>query len=393
MEDVIDRLKSIRKYLLSLLAIIVLVAIVVVFVPIPLPEEADFLVFYITYQALRSGIPLYDYLNQFEWVRSNILIDVTFLPFPYPPWYAFLTFPLAFLSQEVAARLWFCVNLIMITGTIWLLGRHLSPRMLLLSVIAAVVFVPSFSILIIGQYSLPVFFGIALFIWSTQQRFPPGIALALGLMTFKPHLGFIPAFFSAGWLIYHYRDPIVRQTFLWSGVVAVLFIISGFALDPRWPISYPESLFRYRNVQGVSECRLCASFPVAVMRLITGYASTSQAVPISIGLGLGLLAVVLRDFRRYLTDVSLFMSFAVITTLLINPYLHNYDYVLLLIPLTLYIRQSNSFRENAILFAVYLLPFSLLFLGRAGDPLLIVATVIMLVFLWQKTRSPGSGVG
>ncbi len=59
----------------------------------------------------------------------------------------------------------------------------------LFGILAAVLFIPAFGLLIVGQYSAPVLLGMALFVWGAQRQSPTSLAAALGLMTFKPHIG------------------------------------------------------------------------------------------------------------------------------------------------------------------------------------------------------------
>ena len=72
------------------------------------------------------------------------------------------------------------------------------------------------------------------------------------------------------------------------------------------------------------------------------------------------------------------MALSAILTLLLDPYLLNYDYILLLIPLFWLVRKE---RLAAL---VYFIPWAALALGRDGNLLLPVAALLLLTILWKK---------
>ena len=72
--------------------------------------------------------------------------------------------------------------------------------------------------------------------------------------------------------------------------------------------------------------------------------------------------------------------------LLVNPYLLNYDFVLLLVPFFVLMKQHRTIIEYLLLVFAYLLPLiSLDFLGRQGNSLFLVSTLILLLVFYHDT--------
>jgi len=68
---------------------------------------------------------------------------------------------------------------------------------------------------------------------------------------------------------------------------------------------------------------------------------------------------------------------AALFTLLVSPYLLNYDYVLLLIPMILLLNL-----HKAIVVIPYLLSFVVLVFGRNGNNFLVLTTLLVATFYW-----------
>lgn len=409
------------KRLLTIFAFLLLAAgsllAVAFFAPLPLPFYQDFSVMYFTNLGRLQGIPIYAYPAQLDFVQTLTPAGFTFHPYPYPPWYALATLWLGLLPIQVAARLWFFVNLGLIGGSVWLLTPRWRPIPRLLGVLAAVMFIPAFGLLMVGQYSAPVLFGAALFIWATRQKAPVWAAVSLLLTTFKPHIGGLVFLAGFGWLFYQCRceraafwrawqPPIKREIAsqpeehrqlahrpdvlsgttlfarrtLVSLVLGGLFLAAiGFAADAAWPLTYLQSLGRYREIPGVETCGLCASLSVALVSLATGQSSTGTAAWMSLGLLLGLSALLVWRYRAHLQDPAALMALSATLTLLIDPYLLNYDYILLLIPLVWLMRREKL----AVL--VYFLPWGALALGREGNLLLALAGLVTFFLILRQS--------
>jgi hypothetical protein len=407
------------KRLLTLLTLLLATAGVILavsyFAPLPIPYYQDFSVMYFTNQGLLNGIPIYAYPAQLEFVKTLTPASFIFHPYPYPPWYALATVYLGLLPIQVAARMWFLLNLAMIGVSAWLLTPGWKPVPRLLGTFAAIMFIPAFGLLIVGQYSAPVLLGAALFIWSARKKSALWTAVALLLMTFKPHIGGILFLAGFGWLLYQCRceravsgergNPqlanevplngrllraknalamtsfatIYARRAIWLTILGGVVLAGiGFLADPAWPLTYLQSLGRYRDIPGVQTCGLCASLSVALVRVATGQSQTGMAAWVSLVLAAGMGSLLFWRYRIYLKDATALTALSAILTLLLDPYLLNYDYILLLIPLFWLVR-----RERLAALA-YFIPWAALALGRDGNSLLPVAALLLLTILWKK---------
>jgi hypothetical protein len=368
------------KHLLTLFALPLLAAgsllAVAFFAPLPIPSYQDFSMMYFTTLGRLNGIPIYAYPAQLAFIKTLMPEGFTFHPYPYPPWYALATLWLGFFPIQVAARLWFLVNLAILAAVTQLL----TPGWNLLSKISAffvaTLFMPVFGLLVVGQYSLPVLLGVALFTWSAQEKSSVGAVFALLLLTFKPHLGGLIILAASGWLLWKRQEPFARRT-IWLGILGgVALIILGFLADPNWPLAYLASLGRYRDLPGVQSCELCISFSETLIRVASGRSSTEAAAWVGLILLLGIGALLFVRYRVQLQKVSTLLALSVILTLLIDPYLLNYDYVLLLAPFFILVR-FGGWKRVAFL---YLLSWAMLAFGRDGNILLVLMTIACLYF-------------
>ena len=395
---------------------------------------------YLTNKGLLNGIHIYDYPAQLAFVKTLTPASFTFHPYPYPPWYALATVYLGLLPIEVAARMWFFLNLAMIGGSAWLLTPDWKPILRILGAFAAIMFIPAFGLLIVGQYSAPVLLGAALLIHAVRQKLPIWTAVALLLMTFKPHIGGILFLAGFGWLAYschceravsgergnpQLKDEIppngrllrspgldtctgvrrkctpqrtwgystngslahlpwravpgmtafARRAIWFTILGGVLLAGLGFLADPAWPLTYLQSLGRYRDIPGVQTCGLCASLSVALVRLATGQSNTGAAVWVSLVLAAGAGGLLFWRFRAHLKDAAALTALSATLTLLLDPYLLNYDYILLLIPI------FWLARKEWLVTLVYFIPWAALALGRDGNILLALAGLVTFLLI------------
>jgi hypothetical protein len=394
------------------------------FAPLPIPYYQDFSVMYFTNLGRLNGIPIYDYPAQLDFVKTLTSPAFTFHPYPYPPWYALATLHLGLLPIQAAARAWFFLNLAMIGGAAWLLTPGWKPIPRILAAFAAIMFIPAFGLLIVGQYSAPVLLGAALFIWSVRKHSAGWTAVALLLMTFKPHIGgilFLAGFF---WLLGHCEPlAIFRQRgnlqfaneaplagsspgldtsqrtwgystsgsfarrALWLTVLGGVVLAGlGFLADPAWPQTYLQSLGRYQDIPGVQTCDLCASLSVGLVRVATGQANTARAAWVSLFLAAGVLGLLFWRFRAHLKDAAALTGLSAALTLLLDPYLLNYDYLLLLVPLFSCTERRTVWlaRREKLAILVYFMPWAALALGRQGNLLLALAGLVTFVLVLRR---------
>ncbi len=347
------------------------------FAPLPIPFYQDFSVMYFTDLGLLHGISIYAYPAQLAFIKTLTPASFTFHPNPYPPWYALATVFLGLLPIQAAARMWFLINLALISATAWLLtpGWKVIPH--ILAALAAIMFIPTFGLLIVGQYSAPVLLGAALFIKSTREKSSAWTAAGLLLMTFKPHIGGI--LFLAGfvWLVFE-KAPFARRALIFTIFGGLFLAAAGFVADPAWPLTYLQSLGRYRDIPGVQTCGLCASLSVSLVRLVSGQSNTGVAAWVGLILAAGAGIMLFWRFRAHLKDSAALTVLSATLTLLIDPYLLNYDYILLLAPLFWLARRDK------LAALVYVIPWAALALGRNGNGLLALAGLVTFILILRQ---------
>ena len=379
-----------RPLLLVLLIALffVLLVLIALYVPTSLPTNSDFSAIYNTDLALVHRVPIYD-LEKVQALAvqySGIPREKFFLArFPYPPWYALSTFYLGLLPARAAATLWFELNLVMLFLSIWLLTQGWPVRLRLLAFPLGLFFLPVLGALSVGQYDFPVLLGTALLIYSLRKENIALTVLGMVLLTFKPHIGALILLSALMWLIVQ-RSNFGRDLLRPLLAAGVALLASGFLADPAWIISYPKMLLHYQNEGNVSACSECASLPVWLSRrLLDG--SLSGAAWIAIIL-LCVLIGLLFLYRSLWRSTALVLSAALLITLLVSPYLYNYDFLLLLVPFAVLIPPGNVLHKIIILLCDLVPTFALIGYGRNANLTLIVASLVMLLLLYRRARKP-----
>jgi hypothetical protein len=237
----------------------------------------------------------------------------------------------------------------------------------------------------VGQYDFPVLLGTSLLIYALRKENILLTVLGIILLTFKPHVGALVLLTALGWVTYkksQFGQRLIRPLLS----AAVLLFLAGFIADPVWIVSYPRMLLSYQSEGNVSGCSECASLPVFLSRWFFD-GSLTNAVWIAVIILLVLL-ILFYLIRSLLQSHEFVLSAALLITLLVSPYLYNYDFLLLLVPFAVLASQSTMV-EKIILLACYLLPtFALLFYGREGNISLIFVSVVMLVLLGARAKNP-----
>jgi len=379
-----------RILLISLVLIIAagILLAVALYVPNSLPAHSDFSAIYNTDLALVNRIPIYD-LEAVEAIAvkaSGLPPEKFFLArFPYPPWYALSTFYLGLLPAKAAATLWFELNLIMLFLSIWFLTDGWPGRLRLIAFPLALFFLPVLGALSIGQYSFPVLLGTSMLIYSLRKENVALTTLGAILLTFKPHIGALILLAALIDLIVKRKD--FERRALRSILIAggFLFVI-GFVADPAWPIAYPKMLLNYQGEGNVSSCSECASLPVWLSRWFLD-GSLAKAIIIA-GALLAILIMLFSVIRSELLKSPAFLlTSALLTTLLVSPYLYNYDFLLLLIPFTVLINTKSNFFQKIVVIIYYLIPtFAIAFYGRDGNISLLFVTILITILLYSKSK-------
>lgn len=359
-------------------------SVVALYVPNSLPVNSDFSAIYNTDLALVNRIPIYD-LPKVEVLaqqHAGIPPENFFLArFPYPPWYALSTFYLGLMTARAAATLWFELNLAMLFLSIWFLTDGWSGRLRLIAFPLALFFLPVLGALSVGQYDFPVLLGTSLLIYSLRKENVGLTTIGAVLLTFKPHVGALILLSVLGWLIGS-RSSFGRGA-LRSIVIAGIFLfIIGFIADPAWIVSYPKMLLNYQSEGNVTACSECASLPVWLSRWFFD-GSLSRASMIAVVLFVILIFVfyfVLPSLKTH----EFLLTAALLVTLLVSPYLYNYDFLLLLVPFAVLAKQGNLVQIIIVLICYFIPSFALLLLGRAGNISLILVTMVLIALLYVR---------
>lgn len=374
--------RNLILFLLPTATAIIMLAIAL-YVPTSLPTNTDFSALYNTDLALVNRVPIYDLpkVEELAQQHSDIPPENFFLArFPYPPWYALSTFYLGLMPAEVAATLWFELNLLMLFLSVWLLTDGWSGRLRLIAFPLALFFFPVLGALSVGQYDFPVLLGTSLVIYSLRKENVALTTLGAVLLTFKPHVGALILLSVLGWLIGD-RSDFGRRVIRSIIIAGVFLFLVGFLADPTWIISYPKMLLSYQNEGNVTACSECASLPVWLSRwFFDGSLGIAAIVAVML---LAVLAVIFLAFRHnLLKSPALLLTSTLLITLFVSPYLYNYDFLLLLVPFAVLVNKS-SLIEKIIVIICYLVPtFALLFFGRAGNISLIVVTIVLTALLY-----------
>jgi len=83
---------------------------------------------------------------------------------------------------------------------------------------------------------------------------------------------------------------------------------------------------------------------------------------------------------------SLILS-ALLITLLVSPYLYNYDFILLLVPFTLFINEGNLLQKIVIILCYFVPTFVIALYGRAGNISLLIVTLVITALLYLRIKS------
>jgi hypothetical protein len=366
---------------------------VALYFPNSLPAGTDFSALYNTDLALVNRVPIYD-LDAVEAVAlkaSGLPPDKFFLArFPYPPWYALSTFYLGLLPAQAAATLWFEMNLAMLFLSVWLLTDGWDGRLRLVAFPFALTFLPVLGALSVGQYDFPVLLGTSLLIYSLRRENVALTTLGVVLLTFKPHVGAL-ILLSALVLLIVRRDRFGRGVMRSILVVGAILFAVGFLADPAWVVSYPTMLLSYQGEGNVASCSECASLPVFLSRwLFDG--SLSRATMLTLVLLVILAGIFFTQKKTLMQSYELFLTSALLITLLVSPYLYNYDFILLLVPFAV-LAHGSGMMQRIFVIACYLVPtIAILTFGRDGNISLLVVTILIAFVVFARAKNSGIDV-
>jgi len=390
-----------KRPILLLPAIIILI-LIMVFVAVridhTLPTNSDFNAVYTASVALVHGTPIYDIPAVIDTAAKAMGIPVEnfFLaPFPYPPWYALSTFYLGFLPIKQAALLWFEINLMLVFLSTWFLTEGWNGRLRLIAFPLGLFFVPVIGALSVGQNVFPVLLGGSMLVYALKKENIALITLGSVLVTYKPHIGALMLLSVLAWLIASRNNYGRRATR--SIILAGIFAsILGFIADPAWHIRYPQMLLgitsvNYGSASSGALCSNCSSLPVFFSRWFFNGTLLTAAL-VALGLLVILFAPTIRNWSKFSKEPVLLLNMALLATLLVSPYLFNYDFVLLIILFAVLLDSSKSI-DKIVISLSYLVPsFAILVYGRAGNITLNIVTIVLIFLLYWRVRRIGIDV-
>jgi len=383
-------------YSLAFPLLAIVMVLVAVFVPHTLPTNSDFNAVYTASVALVHRTPIYDIpaVKAVAAEEAGVPVDRFFLaPFPYPPWYALSTFYLGVLPIEQAALLWFEINLVLVFLSIWFLTDGWNGRLRLIAYPLGLFFIPVIGALSVGQNVFPVLLGGSMLVYALKKENVALVTLGSVLVTYKPHIGALMLLSVLVWLIGSRSDFGRRATrsILLAGVF--LFVI-GFLADPAWHIRYPQMLLGITSVNYGSEssgalCSNCTSLPVLFSRWFFNGTLLIAAL-VALALLIVLFAMTIQSRSIFSREPILLLNMALFATLLVSPYLFNYDFVLLLIPFAILLDGKPGFTQVIVIALCYLIPtLAIAIYGRAGNITLNIVTILLTLLLLLRVRHNG----
>lgn len=192
----------------------------------------DFRGYYAAAHVLLAGGNPYDYR-----VVSQVLLDVTGEmgnnPYYYPPWFAWLFIPLAYLPFQIARAVWMVLNVILWNLGLWQLGRILGwPKISWQRY--ALFALSTFSFAWITwryeQAGILVFVLLVLLIMSIQDQNWTWSGIWLALLLIKPNVTFIPVVGISLWLLHRGHQRVVVVALL----TLVVLLTASTLITPGW---------------------------------------------------------------------------------------------------------------------------------------------------------------
>jgi hypothetical protein len=375
-------------FLLSSILLLVIMLVVAIYVPNTLPVGSDFSAIYYADLALVNGVHIYDIPNMEALARSTVdpPSDRFFMPrFPYPPWYVICTFYLGLLPIQSAGALWFEINLVMLFLSVWFLTDSWNGRLRLIMFPLALFFLPVLGALSVGQYDFPVLLGTSLLIYSLRKENVALTVLGAVLLTFKPHIGALILLSALGWLVVS-RNDFGRRATRSIVISGIILSIASLIADPLWFINYPKMLLNYQGEGNVTTCSECASVPVWISRwLFGGSLGQAAVIAVIILIALTILFFVIR--KSLFKSPELLVTSALLITLLVSPYLYNYDFILLLVPFAVLINAQGVYPRIVVVLCYFIPTIAIILYARNGNISLNAVTVIIAAFLFLRVRS------
>ena len=368
--------------------------IVSILVPLPIPPDQDFSMIYAANLGLIHGIGFYDHAGQLEMMATLVEQNPSEINIPYniyPPHLALFTLFLAWFTPAQGARIWFFLNVTMVVLAAHLFLKGQSFKRRAIGLVLIVLYLPTIGNLVVGQYIAPLLLGLALTLDGVKSESSIRIAIGIILFSIKPHLGIGAILVVMAWLMFC-RMRWAMRAILYA-IVSGLFILGmAWLVDATWLMDYLGTIEQFRNLPTYEICELCSSLSVHLSRLIYGQPNTSVSLQIGLWLflGIGLFFMLCRAWQLPLPSI---LGWVILLTFFVNPYLNNYDYMLLIQPVLIIISRRITVFEIITLLVVILIPWLSLLTGARfytalGLSISSIVVFMLLIIHCRKATKP-----
>lgn len=330
----------------------------------------DFYVYYLAAQigTAHSWATIYD-----PSVFLPIVTDAVGKPLPYlnPPELAWIVLPLSWMPYSLAAGLWAVVLLLALAAT-WYLVAPGTALAKAAHAAAAIVLLPVFVSIFIGQVSLVIVAAVALAWWLLQRERPWLAGIALAALFLKPQAAFLvpPVLLLAGYW---------RVVLGWLAATAPLIMVGLLAVGTSISHNIQQSMAAVHDIPGPIQISLERQLPSPLA--LAGVAFVLYAS----------MVVVIRSRR---SGPSIPMAAGLLASIAISPYINFYDLSAPLLAGWLILQTKPPRWQRTVTFAMYV-PVYLAPLV----PLLTLACLCgwLVSLAWLPTRQSavesGRGVG
>ena len=236
-------MRNTGAWLGSALALLVLLALVGMAhvgpaaLPYPSMGSGDFIEYWSAYQLFRGGGDPYDPALMLELERGLGWSEPRALMMWNPPWLLMLLAPVLALEFGASVRLWLFLAPVLLAASVGLVAAALSrerrvhPRMSYVMAGAAVLFLPALNSIVLGQLGLLLCLAAALLYWALVAGRDGWAAVALVVMSLKPHLFLLLGLGVLWWSVRERRPgPFGGALSILAGLVALTWAINGRAL-------------------------------------------------------------------------------------------------------------------------------------------------------------------
>jgi hypothetical protein len=301
-------------------------AVVLVFIYLHVAIESpthrwDFQAFYLSGKMVANGdaAKLYDLSAQAAY--ENRYVDVSRIvtepnsPFLYPSAVSLIFVPLSFLPLTFAYSVWTAINVLLLLATIWALKRELNIEAGDWPLFAALLFAPTAACLLHGQLSLLLlfFYAHAFIQMRRGKMLIAGILIGFVALKFQLMMGIATIFLlRRAWAA-------MAGIACGAGIIAVLSAaVSGFHQFLAYPgylraiayhphVAFTSSMVNLRGFIALFTHREPSILPVAAISLLLIGFSAAFWRDTTAGFSLAMIATVLTAYHAYLQDFVLLL--------------------------------------------------------------------------------------